>query len=88
MSIFSNQSLRKLIVPLFVDQIFIISVGIIATMMLSYAGEAAVSGVSLVDMINFLLINVLAALATGGQLLYPSISGTKKKRKAVLPPVS
>ncbi|TDT63340.1 hypothetical protein EDD71_102100 [Fonticella tunisiensis] len=45
---FSNKALRKLIVPLFLDQILIITVGIIATMMLSYAGEVAVSGVSLV----------------------------------------
>ena len=66
---FSNQALRKLIIPIFLDQLLIITVGIIATMMVSYAGEAAVSGVSLVDMINMLLINILAALTTGGAVI-------------------
>ena len=79
---FSNQSLRKLIIPIFVDQILIITVGIIATMMLSYAGEAAVSGVSLVDMINMLLINVLAALTTGGAVVVSQYIGHKDKDKA------
>ena len=53
---FSNKALRKLIIPIFLDQILIIVVGIVSTMMLSYTGEAAVSGVSLVDMINMLII--------------------------------
>ncbi|MEW9939538.1 hypothetical protein AB2T96_19205 [Clostridium butyricum] len=49
---FSNESLKKLIIPIFMDQILIIIASIIATMMISYAGEAAVSAVSLIDMIN------------------------------------
>lgn len=79
---FSNQTLRKLIIPLFMDQILIITVVIIATMMLSYAGEAAMSGVSLVDMINMLLINVLAALATGGAVVVSQYIGNKEKDHA------
>lgn len=79
---FPNRALRKLIIPLFLDQILIITVGIIATMMLSYAGEAAVSGVSLVDMINMLLINVLAALATGGAVIVSQYIGHKDKDQA------
>jgi putative MATE family efflux protein len=79
---FSNQALRKLIIPIFLDQILIITVGIIATMMLSYAGEAAVSGVSLVDMINMLLINVLAALTTGGAVVVSQYIGHKDKDQA------
>jgi len=73
--IFSKQALGKLIVPLFLDQILLMVVGIVATMMLSHAGEAAVSAVSLVDMINMLLINVLAAVATGGAVVVSQYIG-------------
>lgn len=79
---FTNQALKKLIYPLFLDQILIITVGIISTMMVSYAGVAAVSGVSLVDMINMLLINVLAALATGGAVVVSQYLGRKEKDNA------
>lgn len=79
---FSNQALRKLIIPIFLDQLLIIIVGIIATMMVSYAGEAAVSGVSLVDMINMLLINILAALTTGGAVIVSQYIGHKDKGQA------
>jgi Na+-driven multidrug efflux pump len=79
---FSNQALRKLIIPIFLDQILIITVGIIATMMLSYSGEAAVSGVSLVDMINMLIIYVLAALTTGGTVVVSQYIGHKDKDQA------
>ncbi len=79
---FSNAALKKLIVPLFLDQILIITVSIIATMMVSYAGVAAVSGVSLVDMINMLLINVLSALATGGAVIVSQYIGRKDKENA------
>ena len=79
---FSYQSLRKLIIPLFVDQILIFSVSIVATMMLSYAGEAAVSGFSLVDMINMLLINVLAALAIGGAVVVSQYIGRGEREHA------
>jgi putative MATE family efflux protein len=79
---FSNSTLRKLIVPLFMEQLLIIGVSMIATMMVSYAGEAAVSGVSIVEMINFLLINVLAALATGGAVVVSQYIGNKDMEHA------
>ena len=64
--LFSDKELRLLIVPLIIEQILAITVGMADTMMISYAGEAAISGVALVDLINLLLMNVFAALATGG----------------------
>lgn len=64
--LFSNQDLWVLILPLMIEQFLAISVGMADTMMVSHAGEAAVSGVSLVDMVNNVIIALLAALATGG----------------------
>ena len=67
--LFSNEALRKLIIPLIIEQILAVTVGMVDTMMVSSAGEAATSGVSLVDMINNLIINVFAAVATGGAVV-------------------
>ena len=51
------------------EQVLAITVGLADTIMVSSCGEAAVSGVSLVDMINVLIINIFAALATGGAVV-------------------
>ena len=67
--LFSKKSLKRLIFPLIIEQILAVTVGMADTIMVSSVGEAAVSGVSLVDMINVLLINIFAALATGGAVI-------------------
>ena len=69
--LYSNNDLRKLILPLVIEQALAILVGMVDTIMVSAAGEAAVSGVSLVHSINVLMINVLSALATGGSCTSP-----------------
>lgn len=79
---FSNQDLKRLIVPLVVEQTLVMFVGIADTMMVSNAGEAAVSGVALVDMINYLVIVVLAALDTGGAVIISQYLGKINKEKA------
>ena len=63
---FTNALLKKLIIPLLVEQALAVLVGMADTVMVSFLGEAAVSGVSLVDMVSVILINAFAALATGG----------------------
>lgn len=80
--LFSNQSLKKLIWPLIIEQILIMIVGMADTMMVSYAGEAAISGVGLVDMVNNLIITVLAAIATGGAVIVSQYIGNQDKEKA------
>ncbi|MCE5234646.1 MAG: MATE family efflux transporter [Clostridiaceae bacterium] len=75
---FSVKEQRNLIMPLFLDQVFIVAVGLLATVMLSYAGEAAVSAVSLVDMINLLFVNVLIALASGGSIVVSQYVGRRE----------
>mgnify|MGYP001852469725 CR=1 FL=1 len=50
--IFTNKNLKHLIIPLIIEQLLVLLVGIADTLMVSYAGEAAVSGVSLVNQLN------------------------------------
>ena len=52
---FSDKDLRKLIVPLVIEQILAVLVGTADTVMVSYAGESAISGVSLVDMFAYMV---------------------------------
>ena len=80
--LFSKKDLRKLIIPLILEQTLAITVGMADTMMISSAGEAAVSGVSLVDMINNLIISVLAALATGGAVVTSQCIGAGRREEA------
>lgn len=79
---FSNKQLTKLIWPLVIEQILTMIIGMADTMMVSYAGEAAISGVGLVDMINNLIITVLAAIATGGAVIVCQYLGSQKKEQA------
>lgn len=79
--LFSDTDLKKLIIPLLIEQILAISVGMVDTMMISYAGEAAISGIALVDLINVLLINVFAAIATGGAVVTSQYLGRGDKKQ-------
>lgn len=80
--LFSNAQLKKLIIPLLLEQTLLITVGMADTVMISSVGEAAVSGVSLIDMLNNLIISVLAALATGGAVVSSQYLGAKRKDRA------
>jgi putative MATE family efflux protein len=80
--LFSKDSLKKLIIPLLFEQALVICVGMADTMMVSSVGEAAISGVSLVDMVNNLIISILAALATGGSVVTSQYIGANRRDKA------
>ena len=80
--IFSKKALVRLIVPLIIEQFLLLSVGMADTLMVTTAGEAAVSGVSLVDNINMLLIQIFAALSTGGAVVVSQYLGSGKKDAA------
>lgn len=77
---FTNCDLVRLVIPLVIEQLLAILVGLADTVMVSSAGEAAVSGVSLVDTIFILLINIFAALATGGAVVSGQMIGRKKEK--------
>lgn len=79
---YSNADLKKLILPLIMEQLLAILVGMLDTVMISGVGEAAVSGVSLVDNINILIIQVFAALATGGAVVAGHALGQRNEEAA------
>ena len=82
--LFSNKALRRLIIPLAIEQVLVILVGVADTMMVSYAGEAAMSGVSLVDMYAFMVITIMAAVSTGGAVIVSQYIGDKDNQNANL----
>ena len=68
----------KLIIPLIIEQFLQIFVGLADSIMVASVGEAAVSGVSLVDSVFILFINIFAALATGGAVVSGQYIGRKE----------
>ena len=80
--LFSQRDLLRLVGPLLVEQLLAVTVGMADTMMVSRCGEAAISGVSLVDMINNLIIVLFAALATGGAVVVSQYLGAKERGNA------
>lgn len=79
---FDNKALLALILPLVVEQFLAVLVGMADSIMIASVGEAAVSGVSLVDQIMVLLINAFAALATGGAVVAGQFLGQDRKEEA------
>ncbi len=80
--LFSNRDLREMIVPLFLEQLLVMLVGIADTLVVSYAGEAAVSGVSLVNQFNTIFIYLFTALASGGAVVISQYIGRKETESA------
>ena len=67
--LFSNKRLSAMIIPLFLEQLLVMLVGLADTLIVSYAGEAVVSGVSLVNQFNTIFIYLFTALASGGAVV-------------------
>lgn len=80
--LFTNSDLKRLIIPLVIEQLLLMTVGMADTVMVTIAGEAAVSGISLVDNINLLLIQVFAALGTGGAVVVAQYLGRRDYAEA------
>lgn len=81
-TMFSKTALKKLIIPLVIEQTLTVTVGMADTMMIATRGEAAVSGVSIVDTIAILLIGMFGALATGGAVVSAQYIGHQEPENA------
>lgn len=80
--LFSDEDLKAMIVPLFLEQFLVMLVGIADTLVVSHAGEAAVSGVSLVNQFNTIFIYLFTALASGGAVVISQYIGRKEQEQA------
>lgn len=80
--IFSNRDLKNMILPLFLEQLLVMLVGMADTLVVSYAGEAAVSGVSLVNQFNTIFIYLFTALASGGAVVISQYIGRRSMEDA------
>ena len=80
--LFDNKALAVLILPLIVEQLLAVLVGMADSIMVASVGETAVSGVSLVDNIMVLFINLFAALATGGAVIAGQYLGQRNEKQS------
>ena len=60
---FTKKQIWSLLIPLMAEQVLTAMMGSVDTMMVSNAGSAAISAVSLVDAINVLIIQVTLLLS-------------------------
>ena len=80
--LFSNKQLKKLIIPLIIEQFLAVLVGTMDVMMVSQVGEHATSGVSLVDQMTFLFVQAFGALSTGGSIIAANYMGQRDEKQA------
>lgn len=79
---FTNSALKALIIPLVLEQFLNMLMGIADMLMVSRVGEAAISAVSNVDQLNFLMIQVFSALATGAVIICSQYLGRDDRAAA------
>lgn len=72
-----------MIVPLFLEQLLVMMVGIVDTFVVSFVGESAVSEVSLVNMFNTVFIYLFTAIASGGAAIISQYIGNKDEENSV-----
>jgi putative MATE family efflux protein len=78
--IFSSKQLRQLIFPLVIEQILAVFMGMADIIMVASCGEEAVSGISIVETINILLIGLFGAMAAGGSVVTAQYIGRKDEK--------
>ena len=79
---FDGKTLRNMIGPLFLEQFLLLAVGLADTLVISHVSEAAVSGVTLVDQFNIIIIYLFAALTAGGAVVISQYIGRKDNASA------
>ena len=81
---FSDAALKAMIIPLVIEQVLQMVVGLADTMMVSYAGEAVVAGVGLDTMVYTIFIYLFTAVSAGGAVVVSQYIGSRSREKAEL----
>ena len=79
---FHNKALFALLIPIVVEQLLNSFMGMVDTMMVSNLGSQAISGVSLVDSVNNLIVQLFSAMATGAAIICSHYIGMKDREGA------
>lgn len=82
--LFTNSMLKAMIVPLLIEQLLQMIVGLADTMMVSHAGEAVVAGVGLDTMIYTIFIYLFTAISAGGSVVVAQYIGSKDRENGNL----
>lgn len=80
--LYSNRGLALLFLPLVVEQTLKYSLGVVDSMMVASVGEAAVSGVSLIDFVMSFITSLFAALLVGGSAVISQYLGAENHIEA------
>ena len=79
---FTNRDLLRISIPLMIEQLLSLGVGLADSLMVAQVGEAAISAVSLVDTVNLLLIYLFTGIASGGAAVVGQYLGRNDREKA------
>lgn len=75
--LFSNKEVYRIVVPLIIQQVLAVTINMCDSMMVSSAGEAAISGVSLIGTLNLLFVYMFSSLSSGGAVVISQLIGKK-----------
>lgn len=81
--LFSNKDIKNMIIPLFLEQLLLMLVGIVDTFVIAHCGETSVSGVSLVNQINTIFMMLFTALTSGGAIIISQYIGSKNQKEGI-----
>jgi len=72
---FTDKMIINLLIPILIEQIMVVAINIADTLMVSYSGENAVAGISLVATFDSLIKVMMSSLAIGGSIIISQYIG-------------
>lgn len=77
-----GRSVTRLVLPVLIEQFFIVIMGVVNTMLASNLGPESISAIGMVDSISFIIISVFGALAVGGTVVVAQYTGRGERLQA------
>lgn len=80
--LFTKKDIAVILIPLILQSILSVTIGMVDSLMVSNKGEDAFAGVSLVNSLDTVLITLFSALTTGGSVVLAQAMGRGDRDKA------